>query len=106
MQYLPIILGQSAAGRTRMQQSVEAFNAQLTSAFASFKASKSDLGVAVVVDSKTPFMTAINNPSAVGARDATCTGNGCLWYDNIHPGSGVQNLLAQAVANAMKGSFF
>ncbi|KAI8631271.1 carbohydrate-binding module family 1 [Xylariaceae sp. FL1651] len=106
LQYTPIVLNQSSAGRTRMQQFVEAFNAQLISAFNSFKASKSDITVAAVVDSQTPFMTAINSPSAYGARDASCTGNGCLWYDTIHPNPTIQDLLAQAVANALKGSFF
>ncbi|KAI0396818.1 carbohydrate-binding module family 1 [Xylariaceae sp. FL0594] len=106
LQYTPIILGQSADGRSRMQKSVEDYNSALVSAFNSFKASKSDIAVAAVVDSKTPFMTAINNPSAYGARDASCYGSGCLWYDNLHPATAIQDLLAQAVASALKGSFF
>ncbi|KAI0020471.1 GDSL lipase/esterase [Xylariomycetidae sp. FL0641] len=88
---------------------VDEYNSELSAALDSFASSNADIGVAVVVDTSSAFETAVSNPSAYGAPDATCTntdGTSCLWYDTIHPGEAIQDLFAQAVASALEGSFF
>ncbi|KAI1339000.1 hypothetical protein F5Y15DRAFT_416310 [Xylariaceae sp. FL0016] len=103
LQYLPITLGQAT-----VQTYAEDFNSALSTAVSSFQSSNTDVGVAAVVDSWPAFEAAINDPSAYGAPDSTCTntdGVSCLWYDTIHPGTAIQDLLAQAVADALSGSF-
>lgn len=87
---------------------VNSFNTQLATRLATFKA-QNDNVAAVVVESAGPINTAINNPKAYQAADATCLnkdGKSCLWWDNLHPGTAIHKLFAEAVANGFKGTFF
>lgn len=43
---------------------------------------------AKLVNTTTPFQTALDNPTAYGAANATCfddDGTTCLWFNNYHP---------------------
>ncbi len=88
---------------------VNALNTQLAARLETFKAQNSGVSTAVMVDSAWAIDKAIANPRTYGAPDATCLnkdGRSCLWWDNLHPGTAIQRLFAEAVANAFKGAFF
>ncbi|KAK4228717.1 GDSL lipase/esterase [Podospora fimiseda] len=105
---VPQIANQNAAGRQRVMNSIRSFNSQVATKLEAFKQSKGDVR-AVVVDSGNAINTAVGNPRAYGAPDATCTnynGRSCLWWDALHPGTAIQRLFAEDVAKAWKGSFF
>ncbi len=87
---------------------VNNLNTQLAARLATFKSQNPGV-VAEVVSSASAITTAIANPKAYNAPDATClnkNGKSCLWWDNLHPGTAIQKLFAESVANAFKGTFF
>ncbi|KAJ4387613.1 hypothetical protein N0V93_008209 [Gnomoniopsis smithogilvyi] len=54
------------------------------------------------LNTTTVFDLALDNPTAYGSPDATCydgDGTSCLWWNDLHPGQAIQNLVAQAVKN-------
>ena len=86
--------------QTQEGAAVAKYNSLLSSALSSFKSANSGVN-AYLYDTTTPFMTAINNPTAYGASSATCynsDGVSCLWWNNYHPGQAIHNLVAQGVA--------
>lgn len=104
----PMMLAQAADSRAQESAVIAQYNTLLATRLAVFKAVNSGV-TAVVVDTSVPFNTAIANPTAYGAPDATCynaDGTSCLWFNDYHPGIAINKLVAQAVANAWKGSFF
>ncbi|KAK2606854.1 hypothetical protein N8I77_005578 [Diaporthe amygdali] len=108
IQYTPMMLQQSSSARDSEAAVITKYNQMLTSSLANFTSTNSGVK-AKVIDTTTPFMTAINNPTAYGAPNATCynaDGKSCLWFNDYHPGYAINELVAQAVANAWKGSFF
>ncbi|KAK4168475.1 SGNH hydrolase-type esterase domain-containing protein [Cladorrhinum sp. PSN259] len=108
LEKVPQIASQSASGRQRVTNSVKSFNSQLAARLEVFKQSKGDVQAAVI-DSAGAIETAMANPKAYGAPDATCqnkNGKSCLWWDALHPGTAIHKLLAGDVAKAFKGTFF
>ncbi|KAJ9165264.1 Carbohydrate esterase family 16 protein [Coniochaeta hoffmannii] len=104
----PMMLAQSADARTLEAAVIAEYNALLASRLAAFSAANPGV-TAKVVDTSVPFNAAIDNPTAYGAPDATCfnaDGNSCLWFNDYHPGVAINKLVAQAVADAWRGSFF
>ncbi|KAK3314304.1 GDSL lipase/esterase [Apodospora peruviana] len=105
---VPQIAAQSATGRAKVMANVNSFNSQLATRLATFATQNANV-TAVVVESAGPINAAISNPKQYQASDATCqnrNGKSCLWWDNLHPGTAIHKLLAEAVATAFKGSFF
>ncbi|KAB5583628.1 hypothetical protein GE09DRAFT_1182287 [Coniochaeta sp. 2T2.1] len=104
----PMMLSQSLDARTLEAAVIAEYNALLATRLAAFKAANPGVK-ANVVDTAVPFNKAINNPTAYGAPDATCfaaDGNTCLWFNDYHPGIAINKLVAAAVADAWRGSFF
>ncbi|KAK4120634.1 carbohydrate esterase family 16 protein [Parathielavia appendiculata] len=94
------------------QQAVAAaiakYNAALSTRLAAFTTKNSGT-TSKIVDTTVPFNTALDNPTAYGAPDATCyneDGKSCLWFNDYHPGIEINRLVAKAVADAWKDSYF
>lgn len=88
---------------------VNSFNSQLASRLQQFKQQNAGVNAAVVISSSEAINKAVSNPRQYGAPDNTCTnknGQSCLWWDALHPGTAIQRLFAESVANAFRGSFF
>ncbi|KAK4187765.1 putative acylhydrolase [Podospora australis] len=88
--------------------SIAKYNAAIATRLAAFKAANSGV-VAKIVDTGAPFNAALDNPTAYGSPDALCyngDGTSCLWFNDYHPGIEINRLVAKAVADAWKGSFF
>ncbi|KAK3370785.1 hypothetical protein B0T24DRAFT_650062 [Lasiosphaeria ovina] len=84
------------------------WNGALPTRVAAFKTANPEANF-TIVDTSPPWETALANPKAYGAPDATCTnsnGKSCLWFNSYHPGVAIQKLVAQAVAAAFNGTFF
>ncbi|KAI0147715.1 hypothetical protein GGR57DRAFT_243062 [Xylariaceae sp. FL1272] len=109
IQETPLMLAQGADTDAAEAAIITQYNDLLASSLASFTADNSGV-VAELVDTTTPFQTAIDDPTAYGATDATCynaDGSTCLWFNDYHPGMAIHELVAQAVAaGTFKGTFF
>ncbi|KAK3317213.1 carbohydrate esterase family 16 protein [Cercophora scortea] len=104
----PLMLAETAESRAGEASCIVQYNDLLAARLAAFQAKNSGV-VARIVDTGVPFNTAINNPTAYGAPNATCDnsdGVSCLWFNNYHPGIAINKIVAAAVAAAWKGSFF
>ncbi|KAI1266187.1 carbohydrate esterase family 16 protein [Xylariaceae sp. FL1019] len=109
IQETPLMLDQGATDDAAEAAIITQYNDLLASNLASFTASNTGV-VSELVDTTTPFQTAIDDPTAYGATDATCfnaDGSTCLWYNNYHPGMAIHELVAEAIAaGTFKGTFF
>lgn len=106
--YTPSTIGQGATTVAAQKVAIAKYNSLLASRFEAFLEVHSD-ATGKVVDTVAPFETAIKNPTAYGAPDATCfneDGVSCLWFNDYHPGVQIQKLVAQAVKSAFIGTFF
>jgi phospholipase/lecithinase/hemolysin len=82
IQYTPMVVAQGTSVQATEGAAVATYNNLLSSALASFKSANSGVN-AYLYDTTTPFMTAINDPTAYGAPNATCfnaDGVSCLWW--------------------------
>jgi phospholipase/lecithinase/hemolysin len=101
IQYTPLVVAEGTTTQGEVATAITYFNGLLNAAAASFKSAHSGSTVYVYVTT-TPFMTAINNPTAYGSPDATCynaNGVSCLWYNNYHPGQAIHKLVAQGISS-------
>lgn len=90
-----------------MISNIETYNEALESNFATFKASYSGVS-GQVFNTSDAFWTVLDNPTAYGAADSTCSntdGTSCVWYDNYHPGQAIQKLVAEGLVSALSGTF-
>lgn len=97
----PVFAQQTASALAGLQGNISAYNEALESNLATFKASNSDI-TAQLFDTTSYFLTALDDPTAYGATDATCMDSGgtkCLWYDNYHPGQAIHKLVAQGLVS-------
>jgi phospholipase/lecithinase/hemolysin len=94
------VLQQSTSTQQQEGAAVQRYNQLLGQAVTAFKGNYS--GVQTwLYDTTGPFNTALNNPTAYGAKDATCynsDGVSCLWWNDYHPGLAIHKLVAQGVA--------
>ncbi len=93
---------------TLLASTVSTYNALLTTHVHTFSTTNKDAKT-TLFDTQSPFDLAIANPTAYGAPDATCQnldGVSCLWWNDFHPGTAIQNLVAEGVAGAVGGPFF
>ncbi|KAK4101188.1 carbohydrate esterase family 16 protein [Parathielavia hyrcaniae] len=84
------------------------YNTALSNRLETFKMANSGIS-SRIVDTGVAFNTALDNPTAYGAPDATCfneDGTSCLWFNDYHPGIEINKLVAKAVADAWKDSYF
>jgi len=84
------------------------WNSQLPTRVSAFLTANAEANI-TLVDTQGPWNTVIADPKSYGAPDATCVnanGKSCLWYNSYHPGQAIHKVVAQAVASALKGSFF
>lgn len=84
----PLMLEQGATAMAQEAASITQYNDLLASTVSNFSSSHSGV-TAKVVDTVGPFETALDNPTAYGAANATCyddDGTTCLWWNNYHPG--------------------
>ncbi|GFF54188.1 probable 1,4-beta-D-glucan cellobiohydrolase C [Aspergillus udagawae] len=108
IQRSPLMLSQGTSATTAEAAVIAKYNNLIATYLANFKSKNSGV-TATVVDTQAPFNKALDNPAAYGAANATCynsDGTACLWFNDYHPGIAIHNLTAQAVASALKGSFF
>lgn len=102
------MLAQPVDSQKGEEASIAKYNDALAAGLAAFEAKNSGI-TAKIVDTAAPFNTALDNPTAYGSPDATCfneDGKSCLWFNDYHPGIEINNLVAKAVADAWKGSYF
>lgn len=85
IQLSPSVQSQGDATVTAEGAAVKQYNDALKSRVAAFAAANPKAKT-YIVDTTTPFMTAINNPKAFGADNATCfdaSGTKCLWWNDV-----------------------
>ncbi|KAK3346881.1 putative cellulose-binding GDSL lipase/acylhydrolase [Lasiosphaeria hispida] len=108
IQKTPTMQEQTAESQAGEAVSIGKYNAAIAARLAAFKTANAGI-TATVIDTTIPFDTALANPTAYGSPNATCyNGDGvsCLWFNDYHPGVAINKLVAGAVAEAWKGSFF
>ncbi|KAL2015160.1 hypothetical protein VTK56DRAFT_6192 [Thermocarpiscus australiensis] len=108
IQRTPLMLAEPVESQEAEAAAIDKYNNAIASRLQAFKTKNGGV-VATIVDTAVPFNTALDNPTAYGAPDATCynsDGESCLWFNNYHPGIEINRLVAKAVADAWKGSFF
>ncbi|KAI0125625.1 hypothetical protein BJ170DRAFT_440402 [Xylariales sp. AK1849] len=104
----PIMLANDATSESELAGAIQTYNSLVASNLASFKSKNSGI-TSWIVDTSVPFETAINNPTAYGAPNATCynaDGVSCLWFNNYHPGVAIQKLVAGTVAKTVGAPWF
>jgi phospholipase/lecithinase/hemolysin len=104
----PAVIEQGPDAQQGEKAAIAKYNDAIATWLAAFKTKNSGV-TAKVVDTTVPFNTALDNPTAYGAPDNTCfnsDGKSCLWFNDYHPGIEINRLVAKAVADAWKGSFF
>ncbi|OIW22997.1 hypothetical protein CONLIGDRAFT_687074 [Coniochaeta ligniaria NRRL 30616] len=105
-QKTPQMKGQSNVAS--LVSAITLWNSQLLTRVTAFLTSSPEANI-TLVDTQEPWNTVIADPKSYGAPDATCVnanGKSCLWYNSYHPGQAIHKVVAQAVASALKGSFF
>ena len=87
---------------------VDSYNVLLVHCVHDFAAANKGVKT-TIFDTQRPFNLATSNPTAYGALDATCQnldGVSCLWWNGFHPGTAIQNLVAEGVAGPVGGPLF
>ena len=104
----PLMLDQSSDARSLENTTIYEYNSLIASRLANFTSTNPGV-TGKIIDTSIPFNQAIASPKEYGAPNATCfngDGKSCLWFNNYHPGIAINQLVAEAVVNAWKGSFF
>ncbi|KAI9155446.1 Acetylesterase [Paramyrothecium foliicola] len=99
--------GQTPDGLKQLQSAISSWNQILASKLATFRSANAGTDIKVV-DTALAFNAAINNPQQYGAPNASCfnaDGVSCLWFNDYHPATAIQRLVASQVAAAWS-SFF
>lgn len=122
----PTFLTSDDWSREHLRSAIALFNSLVASGLQAFEAANQGI-TAKVIDTSVPFNKAIENPGAYGAPNASCFNNdgvSCvsetlalrrratralttsqLWFNDYHPGTAIQRLVAQDVAAAWSGFF-
>ncbi|KAI9148870.1 Acetylesterase [Paramyrothecium foliicola] len=104
----PFVLALTPEDQTRLGGLFDRWNSALVSGIDAFAKAHPD-AVVRLIDSKPPFLEALNNPTKYGAPDNMCynsDGTSCLWWDTLHPGVEIHRLLAKEVARTWADLFF
>jgi phospholipase/lecithinase/hemolysin len=90
------------------KKAYEALNSGITNKLDAFRTSHPD-SKSVLIDTAPIFNEALDDPSKIGMKDATCWGGppeqGCVWADDFHPGPALHRWIASHVA-ALGGRIF
>ncbi|KUI55788.1 hypothetical protein VP1G_03199 [Cytospora mali] len=100
----PVFAEQTASALAGLQGNISAYNEALESNLATFKSNNTNVK-AQLFNTSSYFWTALDNPTAYGATDATCMnsdGTTCLWYDDYHPGQAIHKLVAEGLVSAVE----
>ncbi|KAF4997577.1 hypothetical protein FGRMN_3782 [Fusarium graminum] len=104
----PMMISQGSESNALLVKSITHYNSQITSRLKAFK--KTNPGVkGIIVDTSVAFKKAIANPSAYGSPDALCyneDGESCLWFNDYHPATAINKLVAADVATALEANKF
>jgi phospholipase/lecithinase/hemolysin len=104
----PLVLNSTVAEQTQEADAIALYNSYLSCGLSKFVGEHNDV-VGKIINTTAAFDTAIADPQAYGAPDATCfnsDGTSCLWFNNYHPGIAINKLVAEEVAAAWNGTFF
>ncbi|ROW04209.1 hypothetical protein VSDG_00939 [Cytospora chrysosperma] len=104
----PAMLLESEDVRDQEASIITKYNDMLASELTNFTSVNNGV-TAKLIDTSIAFQTAIDNPTAYGAPNATCynsDGTSCLWYNDYHPGVAINELVAREIASAWEGIFF
>lgn len=85
IQYTPTVQAAGTYSIDGEAAAVSQYNAALSARVAAFAAANAGAKT-WILNTTTPFMTAINNPTAYGAPNATCfdaSGIACLWWNDV-----------------------
>jgi phospholipase/lecithinase/hemolysin len=96
----PALLAQNATEQVNKRSAVDDYNSLIQAAAHSFHVAKTDATV-WLVNTAQPFETALDDPEAFGAPDATCynsNGISCFWWNDFHPGAAIHKLVAEAIS--------
>ena len=99
----PVFAEQTDSALASLQGNITEYNDALESNLAAFLSSNSD-ATGQLFDTSSYFWTALDDPTAYGATDATCMntdGTTCLWYDDYHPGQAIHTLVAEGLVGAV-----
>ncbi|KAH8668424.1 hypothetical protein BX600DRAFT_480671 [Xylariales sp. PMI_506] len=104
----PYFLAYGSTVDAEVAAAITYYNNLLTTNLAQFNANNTGVS-SWIVNTSIPFQQAIDNPTEYGAPDATCynsDGTSCLWFNDLHPGIAIQQLVAEAVAETVGGPWF
>ncbi|KAK7425054.1 hypothetical protein QQZ08_008330 [Neonectria magnoliae] len=105
---MPSQLSLNKTQSAKLVSAINLYNGLLRSHLQTFKKQHPDV-VAAVVDTSKTFLSAVRDPRALGARDATCinrNGVSCLWWDGGHPAIAIERLVAAEVAKVVESKAF
>ncbi|KAL3470488.1 hypothetical protein BJX99DRAFT_267401 [Aspergillus californicus] len=98
----PELLDSERSMRELYKALVEQFNCQLGDAAAVWASGHPDSTISLYNASR--FMSdVLDHPAEFGFLDASCVGEGCVWWDRFHPRSAFHRLLAEDVALHLRG---
>ncbi|KAK7429777.1 hypothetical protein QQZ08_003622 [Neonectria magnoliae] len=98
---------QGEASNALLISAINQFNELLESKLAEFNQDNEGI-TSKIADTSVAFNTAVQDPEAFGAPDATCyNGDGvsCLWFNDYHPAVAIEKLVAAQVATDWDGFF-
>ncbi|KAJ5223321.1 hypothetical protein N7468_007863 [Penicillium chermesinum] len=105
IQRTPQFISQGSAAQDAVTNAIAYYNQLVQDGANDFKNAHADAAVSYL-DTIPVFDQALNNPTAYGSPDAVCynsDGTSCLWWNNFHPGQAIDKLVAEAVADLIKG---
>ena len=85
IQKTPSVIAAGASSQQGEAAALTTYNNLIVSKANAFKSANPGV-ITYYLDTATPFNTAINNPTAYGAQDATCydaSGTKCLWWNDV-----------------------
>ncbi|PLB46113.1 hypothetical protein P170DRAFT_449643 [Aspergillus steynii IBT 23096] len=89
--------------RERHREVVVEFNRQLQAAVVGWRMTHRDSTMALY-DSWSLMTEILDNPQIYGFEDGECMGQGCVWWDDLHPTSEFHRLLADDLATYLSQS--
>jgi phospholipase/lecithinase/hemolysin len=84
------------------EHNVLQWNSDLRMAVDDFQSRHPDITVNIY-DAYGLFNKVLDDPVKYGFKNSTCIGsqNGCIWFDNFHPGSAFYKVLAKDIAEIL-----
>lgn len=99
----PLIMTLDQTKRTQLRDNINEFNRQLDGRIQQFTR-ENEGAVAATYDYHRWFSGVLDSPASLGFPDATCIngdGQSCIWWNNYHVSSKVNDALAKRMQAAM-----